>query len=208
MENMSKNGEKCIDISENFFKESHVTIALADGRQRKFSVSCSEYFREDKGEKTVRYAWVGDRGALFEMPWNGEWDWPLQVLCAQSLFPEVRSVMFSHAQKKLFLSRNESGEWSVLKFSKKSPLLQSLEHFDTPALLLLFSLLQPLDVVSKTEIMDAISEEKLFFEVNGALKFEAFFSENEAYLLPAHKNYAIRIDGDLLRKLLKIMRNV
>ncbi|MDR1303515.1 MAG: hypothetical protein LBJ81_02745 [Puniceicoccales bacterium] len=212
MENLSKNGEKnkkkCIDISENFFKKPHVTIALVDERKRRFSVSCSEYFREDKGAKIVRYAWLEGHGALFEVPWNGEWDRPLQALCAQSLFPEVQSVTFSLAQKKLFLSRNESGEWNVLKFSDESPLFQALEHFDTPALLLLFSLLQPLDAVSKTEMADAVSAEKLFLEVNGALKFEAFFSGNAAYLLPAHKNYAIRIDEDILQKFLKIMRNV
>jgi hypothetical protein len=208
MKNISKNEEKSIDILEKFLEESYVTFVLVDGRKRRFSISCSEYFREDNGAKIVRYAWFEDHGALFEVPWNGEWDRPLQALCAQSLFPEVQSVTFSHAQKKLFLSRNESGEWNVLKFSDESPLLQSLEHFDTPALLLLFSLLQPLDAVSKTEIADAISAEKLFFEVNGALKFEAFFSENAAYLLPARKNYAIRINGDLLQKLLKIMRNV
>jgi hypothetical protein len=208
MENILKNEKKCIDISENFSKEPYVTIALADGRQGRFSVSCSEYFREDKGAKIVRYAWLGNYGALFEMPWNGEWDRPLQALCAQSLFPEVQSVAFFHAQKKLFLSRKESGEWNALKFSDESPLLQSLEHFDTPALLLLFSLLQPVDAVSKAEIIDAVSEEKLLLEVNGALKFEAFFSGNAAYLLPIHKNYAIRIDGDLLQKLLKIMRDI
>jgi hypothetical protein len=206
MENMAKN--KKDGDPENFFQNPYVTIALVDGRQRKFTMICGEYYRRDEGAKIVRYAWLEDCSAVFEIPWSGEWDHPLQALCTQSLFPKVQSVTFAHDQKKLFLSRNEAGDWNILKFSNEFPLLQSLENFDIRSLLLLFSLAQPLDVVTKAVISNVAAAERLFLEVNGMLKFEAFFSEDMAYLVPMHKNYAIRIDADLLQKLFKIIRNV
>ncbi|MDR1434813.1 MAG: hypothetical protein LBI77_00190 [Puniceicoccales bacterium] len=191
------------DIPNSFVREPYLTITWIDNHRKKFSIICG-HFRENNSTKALHYAWLEGHPALFPIPWDEDLDHPLQSLCMQSLFLEIKSITFSFGQQKLFLSCNESGEWSVLKFFGET--LQSLENFDVKSLLLFLSLVKPLDVIPRSMISDTTPREKFFLEINGTLKFEALMEENTAYLLPMDKNYAIIINGDLLQKLFKILR--
>jgi hypothetical protein len=187
----------------SFEREPYLTLTWIDNHQKKFTIICGR-FRENNSPKVLHYAWLEGHSALFPIPWDEGLDHPLQSLCVRSLFLGIESITFSFEGKKLFLSCNESGEWSVLKFSEGT--LQSLENFDVKSLLLFLSLVKPLDVMPRSAIADTSSKEKLSLEINGSLKFEAFMEENISYLLPMDKNYAISINGDLFQKLFKILQ--
>jgi hypothetical protein len=137
----------------------------------------------------------------------------LRSLSTQSLFPKVQSITLSRGKQKLFLSCNESGEWSKLKFSQESQTLRSLKKFDTAALLALLDSVRPLDVIPRAQMGNPMARETLSLEINGISRFEIMGiglldTGASAYLLPQEKHYGVVVSGDFLEKLLAIMEEI
>jgi hypothetical protein len=200
--------EKGVAFADHtFHRLPHLTLTVVDEQQRKRNVTYGRFRKKGSG-KTVFYGWLNDGGALFPVPWNEVLDHPLRFLSTRSLFPEIKSLTIAHGEQKLFLSCNESGEWSSFQFSQKSQNLRSLENFDVPALLSFFSAVKPLDVIPVGEISDPMPREKISLEINGTSRFEVLEMEEEIYLIPAKKHYAIVIARDFFEKLSSIMRGI
>jgi hypothetical protein len=206
-ESLSSKGEPSPLNSESLSKKPYLTITLTDNRHQYFTMICN-YLIENQRKKPRYYAWLNNHDALFWIPLIEALDRPFQSLCSQFFFPEIKSAIFSYKQQKLFLSCNESGEWSAFNFSKLSQSLQPLEHFDIQTMLLYLSLMKPLDIIARSKIPDTISGEKFLLEINGALKFEFFNEENIAYLLPIDKNYAVMIAGHLFKKIFEVIKEI
>jgi hypothetical protein len=153
----------------------------------------------------VYLGYLSGSEAYFFVPLDDVFDHPLQSLCCRSLFPDIHSVALRYRGEKLFLSRNEAGKWNAFKLQEKETVLQLLENFDEKVILLHLSLICPLGVREKSMLDAEWDGEKLILEVNETLKFELGMIHDEAYFVPADKNYALRIENSSVQKLIEIL---
>ncbi|MDR3317280.1 MAG: hypothetical protein LBS71_00540 [Puniceicoccales bacterium] len=191
--------------SESERIKCEITLTLRDDQQRSFNLNLKKKIFDSIAQSNVYLAEIPNNNAHFFVPLNEILEHPWQSLCNQSLFSEIHSVSLDYQQKKLFLSRNESNQWGVFKFSNSSASLQLLEKFDEKSLLLYLSLMRPLDVVEKSTLNLEWMDDKLILEVNKILKFEIKLSKDATYLFPMDKNYAIKIEDNLMKKLIEIL---
>jgi hypothetical protein len=206
-ENLRKNSKNGASLNDAIAeaKNFEMTVTIGDIRQRQSCIHLKKKIFDTVSKRDVHLGCLSDGGAHFFVPLNDVFDHPLQSLCHQSLFPEIHSVALSYHGEKLFLSRNEAGEWNAFKLLEKETTLRLLENFDEKIVLLYLSLIRPLDVVEKPALGMEWDGEKLILEINETLKFELGIIKNEVYLVYADKNYAIKIDHDLMPKLIEIL---
>jgi hypothetical protein len=205
--NLPKNNKNSGDSKDAIveLKNFEMTVIIGDVRQRQLRIHLKRKVFDTVSQRDVYLGCLSDGEAYFFAPLNDTFDHPLQSLCHQSLFPEIHSVALSYRGRKLFLSRNEAGEWNAFKLLERETALHLLENFDEKVVLLYLSLIRPLDVMEKSALGMEWDSEKLILEINETLKFELGVVKNEAYLVPVDKNYALKIENNPMAKLIEIL---
>jgi hypothetical protein len=186
-------------------KNLEITITICDIRQQQLSIHLKKRVFDSVSRKDVYLGYLSGSDAYFFVPQDDVFEHPLQSLCCRSLFPEIHSVALRYRGEKLFLSRNEAGKWNAFKLQEKETVLHLLENFDEKIILLHLSLIRPLDVREKSTFDAEWDGEKLILEINETLKFELGMINDEAYLVPVDKNYALRIENSSVQKLIEIL---
>ncbi|MDR0418281.1 MAG: DUF4340 domain-containing protein [Puniceicoccales bacterium] len=186
-------------------KNFEITMTIGDIRRQQLCVYLKKKVFDAVSQRDVYLGCLGDGKAYFFIPPNEVFDHPLQSLCHRSLFPEIHSVALSYRGEKLFLSCDEAGKWNAFKLSEKETVLRLLENFDEKAILLYLLLIRPLDVIEKSTLGSEWDGEKLVLEINETLKFELGIMKNETYLISDDKHYAVKIDRNLMPKLVEFL---
>ncbi|MDR1366694.1 MAG: DUF4340 domain-containing protein [Puniceicoccales bacterium] len=186
-------------------KNFEITMTISDIRRQRLCVYLKKKVFDSVSQRDVYLGCLRDGEAYFFVSPNEVFDHPLQSLCHRSLFPEIHSVALSYRGEKLFLSCDEAGKWNAFKLSEKETVLRLLENFDEKAVLLYLSLIRPLNVSEKSTLGSEWDGEKLILEINETLKFELGIMKNETYLVPDDKHYAIKIDHNLMPKLIEFL---
>jgi hypothetical protein len=186
-------------------KNLEITITIGDIRQQQRSIHLKKRVFDSVSKRDVYLGYLSGSEAYFFVPQDDVFDHPLRSLCCRSLFPEIHSVALRYRGEKLFLSRNEAGKWNAFKLQERETVLRLLENFDEKIVLLHLSLVRPLDVREKSMLNGEWDGEKLILEINETLKFELGIINDEAYLVPADKNYALRIENSSIQKLIEIL---
>jgi hypothetical protein len=184
---------------------TEITITVCDIRQQQLSIHLKKRVFDSVSKRDVYLGCLSGSEAYFFVSLDDVLDHPLQSLCCRSLFPEIHSVALRYRGEKLFLSRNEAGKWNAFKLQEKETVLQLLESFNEKIILLHLSLICPLDIREKSTLNAEWDDEKLILEINETLKFELGMINDEAYLVPADKNYALRIENSSVQKLIEIL---
>jgi hypothetical protein len=186
-------------------RNPEITMTICDVRQQQLSIHLKKRVFDAVSKRDVYLGYLSGSEAYFFVPLDDVLDHPLQSLCCRSLFPDIHSVALRYRGEKLFLSRNEAGKWNAFKLQEKETVLQLLENFDEKVILLHLSLICPLDVREKSMLDAEWDGEKLILEINETLKFELGIINGEAYLIPADKNHALRIENSSVQKLIEIL---